>query len=252
MTSLRRIRLPRFNCSIQVTRFAQEAAVLIMVLTLPVQVHAQTAKQPKVAPGPNEPDWVKLLDEEYGLDPVADLANPVETDPRDVPGLFIKAGKGPVVYRPLIALGLETPTHGGYYSPHPDPTRTQIKIWSYQFKNTAHDLKTRMNLPPPLMEGSKVEFDPGDQPFGVWVSNAGFADEPGVFSEPRAVEAANPRLAHQPYKVMIYPYRDKTTGKFVPNAYLLGWEYSTNDDFQDVVCVLENVRLVKPQRNSSP
>lgn len=225
-------------------------AVLVMA-SFPL-AQAQTAKQPRVAPGPNEPDWVKLLDDEYGLNMFKDLANPVETDAREVPGLFVKAGEGPVVYRPLIALGLETPTRGGYYSPNPDPTHAQIQIWSYQFKNTAKDFETRRNLPPPLLEGSKVEFDPGDKPFGVWVSNAQFADEPGVYSEPRAVEAANPRLAKQPYKVMIYPYRDKTTGKLIPNAYLLGWEYSTNDDFQDVVCVIENVELVTPNQAPRP
>ena len=43
---------------------------------------------------------------------------------------------------------------------------------------------------------------------------------------------------------MIYPNRDKASGKIVPNSYLIGWEYSTNDDFQDVVCQLDNVILI--------
>jgi hypothetical protein len=30
----------------------------------------------------------------------------------------------------------------------------------------------------------------------------------------------------------------------VPHSYLIGWEYSTNDDFQDVVCRIDNVELV--------
>ena len=59
------------------------------------------------------------------------------------------------------------------------------------------------------------------------------------------VKAVNARLAKQPYKAMIYPLKDVKTGKVVPNAYLIGWEYSTNDDFQDVVCEIRNVRLVK-------
>ena len=48
------------------------------------------------------------------------------------------------------------------------------------------------------------------------------------------VAALNKRLAKQPYKAMIYPSKDKATGKVIPNSYLIGWEYSTNDDFQDV------------------
>ena len=54
----------------------------------------------------------------------------------------------------------------------------------------------------------------------------------------------NARLAGQPYKAMIYPNRDKSSGRIVPNSYLIGWEYSTNDDFQDVVCRVDNVSLV--------
>ena len=34
------------------------------------------------------------------------------------------------------------------------------------------------------------------------------------------------------------------SGKIVPNSFVIGWEYSTNDDFQDVVCHIDNVTLV--------
>ncbi len=88
-----------------------------------------------------------------------------------------------------------------------------------------------------------TEFDPGTREFGVWISNDGLSDG-GVFSEPRLVARINERLRKQPYKAMIYANRDKTTGKPVPNSYVIGWEYSTNDDFQDVVCHIDNVTLV--------
>ncbi len=45
---------------------------------------------------------------------------------------------------------------------------------------------------------------------------------------------------------MIYRLRDPATGQVVPHSYLIGWEYSTNDDFQDVVCRVDNVVLIKP------
>ncbi len=115
----------------------------------------------------------------------------------------------------------------------------KIRLWSYVFKNTTEDLRTGKNLPPALEEGSTTEFDPGEDSFGVWISNDGFTDG-GVFSEPALVARINRRLASQPYKAMIYPYRDKTTGKDVPHSFLIGWEYSTNDDFQDVVCRIES------------
>ncbi len=44
--------------------------------------------------------------------------------------------------------------------------------------------------------------------------------------------------------MMIYPFKEKATGKAVAGSYLIGWEYSTNDDFQDVVTRIDNVELI--------
>ncbi len=78
---------------------------------------------------------------------------------------------------------------------------------------------------------------------GFWIANDGFQDG-GVFTEPKTVAAVNARLAAQPYKTMIYRNKDKATGQVVPHSYLIGWEYSTNDDFQDVVTRVDNVELI--------
>ena len=83
----------------------------------------------------------------------------------------------------MIALGLATRSRGGWYPAAADPQAApkKVSLWSYVFKNTAEDLRTGKNLPPPLEKGSSTEFDPGDAPFGLWVSNDGLADG-GVFS----------------------------------------------------------------------
>jgi hypothetical protein len=219
-------------------------AALVLGSGLAVTARAQTPGQPKVAPGPNEPDWEVVLRDRYGLSIFGDLCNPVVGTPEASPGLFRKAGPGPVTYRPVIALGLETRNRGGWYRPDPSlPAPGKHDLWSYTFKNTTQDLERNKNLPPPLEEGSKVTFDPGDQPFGLWVANDGLPNE-SVYSEPGLVAKFNSRLARQPYKAMVYPNRDKATGKMVPHSYLIGWEYSTNDDFQDVVCQVDNVVLI--------
>jgi hypothetical protein len=206
---------------------------------------AQTPKQPKVAPGPMEPDWDVILKERWGLSMFGDLLNPVKTTPEATPGLFKRAGQGPVTFTPVIALGLVTTTRGGWYTPGPDAKSPQKHdLWAYTVRNTGEDLETGKNLPPALAEGAKTTFDPGDAPFGVWVSNDGLKDG-GVFTQPQVVAAVNARLAKQPYKAMIYPNRDKATGKTIPHSYLIGWEYSTNDDYQDVVCIISNVELMK-------
>jgi hypothetical protein len=220
------------------SRSAQARPVVLATLV-------QTPKQPKVAPGPDEPDWDVILKDRYGLSMYVDLKNPVKTTAEATPGLFRKAGDGPVRLRPVIALGLPTRNRGGWYKSlskeQGEPTK--VKLWSYVYKNTTKDLQTNQNLPPPLDEGSSTQFDPGSEPFGLWLSNDGLADG-GVYSEPGLVARLNKRLAKQPYKAMIYPNRDKATGKLVPNSYLIGWEYSTNDDFQDVVCQLDNAVLI--------
>ncbi|MFO0890060.1 MAG: hypothetical protein U0790_13085 [Isosphaeraceae bacterium] len=217
----------------------------VLFLSLATWLPAQTANQPKVAPGPQEPDWKVVLADRYGLSMFDDLANPVAGRAEDVGGLFRKAGPGPVTYVAEIALGLPSRTRGGWYRPGDgDGPPAREPLWSYVYKNTGEDLAANKNLPPPLETGSKITFDPGDRPFGLWVSNDGF-DDGGVFTQPALVLKFNRRLAAQPYKAMIYPNRDKATGKLIPHSYLIGWEYSTNDDFQDVVCRVDNVDLVK-------
>jgi hypothetical protein len=214
---------------------------------------AQTPKQPKVAPGPDEPDWEVVLRDRYGLAMYADLANPVKTTALETPGLFRKAGTGPVKFTPVIALGLVTRNRGGWYSASADRQAAPKKksLWSYVFRNTAEDVRTGNHLPPPLEKGSSTEFDPGDEPFGLWISNDGLKDG-GVFSEPALVARLNQRLANQPYKAMIYPNRDKSTGKLIPHSYVIGWEYSTNDDFQDVVSQLDNAILWGEPKEPKP
>lgn len=209
-------------------------------------VLAQADRQPVVQPGPVEPDLLVILDRRYATAMIDDLANPVRTSAIAVPGLFRRAGPGPVVYVPEIALGLEVTIRGGYYRPTDDgdpPQKTEV--WTYQYKNTAKDLEDNVNLPPPLGQRARTEFDPGDEPFGLYVANDQFRD--AVYTEPRVVSAHNERLKGQPYKAMIYPYRDPATKQLVPHSYLICWEYSTNDDFQDVVCRVDNVELIQPE-----
>ena len=68
---------------------------LYMSRLLSAKASGQSSKQPKVAPGPNEPDLVVVLEKLYGLKMIDDLANPVRDSPLAVPGLFRKAGPGP-------------------------------------------------------------------------------------------------------------------------------------------------------------
>jgi len=127
---------------------------LVLLVGLAGRVQGQTAHQPKVSPGPDEPDWKVVLAERYGLSLFGDLRNPVTTTAVATPGLFRKAGPGPVTYTPVIALGLTTRNRGGWYQPAADgDDPRKSALWTYTFKNTAEDLRTGKNLPPPLEGG---------------------------------------------------------------------------------------------------
>jgi hypothetical protein len=167
---------------------------LLLGLSPLATAQARPPKQPKVAPGPNEPDWSVVLDTKYGLSMFGDLLNPVRTTPEATPGLFKKAGDGPVIYTPVIALGWRRSTGAAGTRPGPDGEPHLRELWSYKFKNTTDDVKTGKNLPPPLHPDAKTEFDPGLESFGLFVSNDGLADS-RVYSEPARVKALNKRLA---------------------------------------------------------
>jgi len=205
------------------------------------------AVQPKVAPGPNEPNWADLLKQQWALDIDRDLRNPLEAGVSPA-ALFRRADKNrPVVFEPVMALGLATTTHGGWYvaggkASDVNPAAKRHEAWSYVYKPTDADIKLGRWAPVTLRSGQKT-IDPGDRPFGLWIRNDAF-DDGGVFTQPGMVAVVNDRLKGQPYKAMIYPNCDSKTGRLVPDSYIIGWEYSTNDDFQDVVTRIDNVTLL--------
>ena len=77
--------------------------------------------------------------------------------------------------------------------------------------------EARAELQKAAQRDVRVEIEPGDEPFGLWVSNDAFKDE-RVFTDPRLVAATNARLKDQPYKAMIYPTVDPKTGEPVEDG----------------------------------
>jgi len=111
-----------------------------------------------------------LLKQQWGLDLDHDLRNPQL--PHAAPAaLFQRARPNkPVVFKPLIALGMENPTHGGWYAGGPDAGDLPVpseglwrELWSYAYKQPASEQQSGKYTPPPIASGS-VEFEPGDEP----------------------------------------------------------------------------------------
>ena len=156
---------------------------------------------------------------------------------------FVKAGNGPVRFKPIAAYGLYKICSGGWYSapiaakeekplpPRPD----RILLWRVDSQYNKQEY-------PPVMKSSLTHFNPGNKPFGVWVSSAGFQDE-NVYSED-ALQVYIPRFKlDDRHKAHIFAAKNNK-GKTIPNTYLIGWEYSTNNDDQDMVTMISNVKPV--------
>lgn len=160
----------------------------------------------------------------------------MDAEADEVPApLFEKAGPGPVVSRPIAAFGLPKVCQSGWYRPvHGSRPPKKRKLWSV-------DGPFNKQYGPPIILGSVTSFNPGRHPFGLWVATGGFPKET-IYTDGR-LQRFTPRFKPtDQHKVRAYPARAKDCP--VPNTYVLGWEYSTNNDFQDIVTVVENVHAV--------
>lgn len=222
---------------------------MLQVFTTTWLASCAVAGQPRIGSSPDEPKWPDLLKEQWALDVERDLRNPL-IDGVAPAALFVRADKSrPVTCTPIGAMGVLPVVHGGWYPGGPkagdipaDVAKAKKELWSYTFRQTTPEYQKDGLKAPPLASGGTT-FDPGDEPFGLWVRSENF-DDGGVFTQPALVAKVNARLRKQPYKAMIYPLCDAKKGHLVPNSYLVGWEYSDNDDFQDLIVRVDNVRLL--------
>ena len=148
---------------------------------------------------------------------------------------FVKAGVGTVKTYPVASYGLIKDLTAGWYSEPATAVETPnfAPLWKVEAKFNKQDK-------PPLAPGAVQEFEPGATPFGLYVSTGGFVSEMVCTGDKH--NAAIKRFGSKPIrKARVYA---AVTSDYVPvpNAYIIGWEYSTNDDFQDIVTMIENAR----------
>lgn len=180
------------------------------------------------APAPGEPSLQEIVTRlGYTIDVTRDEVQ-VE--------LFRRARPGRVIHRPISAWGLERVCHSGWYRPvrrgGTEGAPTRHPLWRLEADQNKRDH-------PPIAPGGTTEFDPGDSPFGLWVDTEGFPGEVVYTEAARQVAIARFQPTDR-RKARVY--RVRAAGGERPDAFLIGWEYSTNNDFQDLVTLLENVR----------
>jgi hypothetical protein len=90
------------------------------------------------------------------------------------------------------------------------------------------------------MPGAKgaTRFDPGSVVFGLY-SNWPVEQHGNVYTQD-ALNTWDTTVTDHRHKVRFYPFR-KSSGRTVPNTYVLAVEQAFNSDFQDAVLVIENV-----------
>lgn len=146
--------------------------------------------------------------------------------------LFVRASAAaPVTLRPVARYSPDGLSAYGTFVLDGGAARTQVR--------GTMDVGGHQTLNPPLTAGSQTTFDPGGQPFGVYLAANGKYPTQDTFTLDRLNAGPSP-VRHA---VRAYPLRDRA-GQPIPNSYLLGFEPSSNGDYQDAVFVLENVRPV--------
>jgi glucose/arabinose dehydrogenase len=148
--------------------------------------------------------------------------------------LLGKAGSGPVTIELLATFGPDaTPDYAlGFYRPGSTPTLTQL--FTADSSSVAPD-DPAQTLNPIVASGSTT-FDPGYSAFGLFASFSSFNPTRFVYTQD-ALNTWDGGIR----KVRFWPYKSPT-GTVERNAFVVGIEEATNNDLQDVVFIIRNVR----------
>jgi hypothetical protein len=154
--------------------------------------------------------------------------------------LFKRVGSGPVTLTPVARFSPVGALPFGWYPATMSAKRNVVGTMAQGTDAQTSD-KARMVFPP-LAAGGGTTFDPGTEPFGVWVysGEASTNGNPSYGDYTYSQDSLNSPGGCHRFKV--YPLRD-ATGRSVPDSFLLAVEEAANGDYQDYVLVLGNVSV---------
>ncbi len=190
---------------------------------LPCPILAARADPTSAAIAAGEPPLSEILKR---------LGYTIDTDHDEIDApLFVRAGPGLVTHRPIAAYGVPNRCSSGWYRPTEGAPRPET-LWVIDSNHNKQDL-------PPVMPGGRTDFDPGGTPFGLWVSSSGFKNET-VYTEDALQRFVLRFKTNDRHKAHVFAV--KKSAQVVHDQYVIGWEYSTNNDDQDVVTLITNVQ----------
>lgn len=98
--------------------------------------------------------------------------------------------------------------------------------------------------------GGVYSFQPGSKPFGLYLQSHAFNKEFSLDGETvRSQNLANQLIARfgvDVIKARIFPY--EIHGQIKQDWFIVAWEASDNNDYQDLILVIRGVRLIETQK----
>jgi hypothetical protein len=146
--------------------------------------------------------------------------------------LLVKAGAGPVTVQPIAVFSNASDPgmrFGFYKYPGSDSSITRTEL----FTTPSADVQT-LN---PRVSGT-TSFDPRGDAFGVYSQWPAFSGRTAASEDFRNTWEPNPARRRE---MRWYPL-ENTDGSVVPNAYVMGNEEAANNDLQDGVFIVRNVK----------
>lgn len=222
------------------------ASILVIAAAPAAPARSPVLRQPE-----GEPGLAELLERRWGLHVDRDLRNTPREDGATSCVFRQVDSRQPVTFQPLISLGSEKTTSGGWYPTPPRCDQLPVnlddgkreRIWSFAYR--APREKSYFGGPAPRLLSGETTFHPGPGTFSLWI--AGEQDAEVVVHLHPALNSSVPRLRDDPYRARIYPNRHPRTGEFVQHSYLIAWDYTGEGYFQDLVAQIDNVELLPAQ-----
>ncbi len=135
---------------------------------------------------------------------------------------FVRSKATSVSMYPVARYSPDEPVPYGYYTGGTSPELHQLGVIAKGQEQT---------LNPDLEADGKTTFDPGDEPFGVFVKTKAH----GTFTEDKL------NIGPTKHACRVYPLKERG-GARIPDAYIVAFEEASNGDYQDFVFVIWNVK----------
>lgn len=191
--------------------------------------------------GTNEPPLAQIVQTlgygiEVGWNTLDHTTDPTPQGEEIIIPLFTKSGSGNVEMIPVARFSPFEKLPFGWYLPSLTNTPVLNEVGVVNGPDS-------QQLLPTLLSGT-TEFDPGDQPFGLFSeANARIGFTEDLLNEAYDADPVN-------HRVRTYPIKNRQ-GVPIPNSYLVCFEEATNGDYQDYVFLLRNVKPYEVRINSA-